>query len=127
MADMLSGFSRLNELNAQQGMTKVNRAGRDLTFSDVLKSRLEKDSGINFSAHTVDRLRSRGISLDQTQLDRLSSAVDKAGDKGGSDTLVMLDDNAFIVNIPNRTVITAMTGDTLKENVFTNIDSAVLG
>ncbi len=126
MAELLTGLNRLSGAGTQSGLTRIQRQGRDLTFSDVLKARLEKESGISFSAHTVERLRERGISLDDVQLNRLSEAVQKAEAKGGDDTLVMLDDKAFIVSVPNRTVITAMTGDSMKENVFTNIDSAVI-
>ena len=108
------------------GMTKVGRLGRDLTFSDVLRLRLEEQSGVKFSAHTLERLRERGISLGNGQLDRLADGVDRAGEKGAVDSLVLMDDMAFIVSVKNRTVVTAMTGDSLRENVFTNIDSTVI-
>jgi flagellar operon protein len=52
--------------------------------------------------------------------------VDRAEEKGARDSLVLLRDMAFIVSVSNRTVVTAMDGERLKENVFTNIDSAVI-
>ena len=83
-------------------------------------------SGLKFSAHAIDRLRSRGISFDQDMLKRIESAVDKAADKGSKESLVITDDSALIVSVKNKTVITAMDRGTMKENVFTNIDSTVL-
>jgi flagellar operon protein len=55
---------------------------------------------------------------------RLSDAVKRAEEKGVRNTLVLMDRNAFIVNVPTGTVITAMSGGT--ENVFTQIDGAVI-
>lgn len=127
MADMIFGLGQIRETGAPNGLTKINRIGRDLTFSEVLKSRLEQATGIKFSAHTVERLRERGIILDSGKLERLSGAVSRAEEKGASDSLVFIDDMAFIVSIKNRTVITAMTGESIKDNVFTNIDSTVIG
>jgi len=110
----------------QGGLTRVKRYGRDLTFSDVLKSRLEEQSGMTFSAHTVERLRERGITLSDSDLARLSGGVASAGEKGACDSLVLLDDKAFIVSVKNRTVVTAMAGESIRDNVFTNIDSTVI-
>jgi len=52
-------------------------------------------------------------------------AVDKADAKGVKDTLIVMDRIAFVVNVKNRTVITALNSSEMKENVFTNIDGAV--
>lgn len=81
---------------------------------------------LKFSAHAVERMRSRGISMNPETLERLNGAVDKAEKKGAKETLVLTPDAALIVNIKNRTVITAMDKNALKDNVFTNIDSTVV-
>ncbi|MFC1490702.1 TIGR02530 family flagellar biosynthesis protein [Candidatus Latescibacterota bacterium] len=107
-------------------LIKISRTGRDLSFSDVLKNRLEQESGITFSAHAMDRLNQRGIVMGNDELSQLSAAVELAGDKGADDTLVLINDKAFIVSVKNKTVITAMTGENIKDNVFTNIDSTVI-
>jgi len=83
-------------------------------------------SALKFSAHAIDRLKSRGISFDQETLRRLENAVDKAATKGSKESLILTDDSALIVSIKNKTVITAMDRDAMKENVFTNIDSTVI-
>jgi flagellar operon protein len=107
-------------------LTKISRTGRDLSFSDVLKIRLEQESGIKFSAHAMDRLNQRGIVLTSEELSQLSDAVSLAESKGTEDTLVVMNDKAFIVSVKNNTVVTAMTGENIKDNVFTNIDSTVI-
>lgn len=80
---------------------------------------------MKISKHAAMRLETRNITLDAQRLEKLKSAVDRAQAKGVRDSLVVMDDVALVVNIPNRTVITAMNRDELKENVFTNIDGAV--
>ena len=81
---------------------------------------------LKFSAHAIERMRSRGISMNPETLEKLNGAVDKAEKKGAKETLVLTQDAALIVNIKNRTVITAMDKGALKDNVFTNIDSTVV-
>jgi flagellar operon protein len=83
-------------------------------------------SSIRWSAHASARLAQRGIELSTEQHARLESAVDRAAAKGAKDSLVLLDDNALVVSAQNRTVITALGLHQAKENVFTNIDSAVI-
>lgn len=83
-------------------------------------------ASIKWSAHASARLQQRGIQLDATQHARLETAVDKAAAKGAKDSLILLDDNALVVSAQNRTVITALGMHQARENVFTNIDSAVI-
>ncbi|MDP2301431.1 MAG: TIGR02530 family flagellar biosynthesis protein [Ignavibacteria bacterium] len=91
-------------------------------FDSIFKEELEK---VKFSNHALKRLESRNIQLDDFELNKIESAVNRAELKGSKDSLVMMRDKAFIVNIPNRTVITAMQVGEEQDNVFTNIDSVV--
>ena len=68
----------------------------------------------------------RNISLTKEQLDRLEQGTKKADEKGIKESLVIMDNLSFIVNIKNRTVITAMDQSENEENVYTNIDGAVI-
>lgn len=81
---------------------------------------------VKFSAHAIERMRSRGIALNPQTLQRLEEAVQKAADKGARESLMLTDDAALIVSVKNKTVITAMDREAMKENVFTNIDSTVI-
>lgn len=111
-----------------QTQTKVPTTDQNgNSFSDILKQKLNTQTQeINFSKHALARINQRNIDMSETQVSRLNTAVDKAGSKGLKDTLVLIDSNAFIVNVPSKTIITALNGDELKENVFTNIDGAVI-
>ena len=126
MAELLSRLGSSKVFGLEKGLTKVNRIVRDLSFSEVLKARLEQEAGIKFSAHAMDRLNERGITLEQDELSRLSGAISKAGEKGANDSLILINDKAFIVSIKNQTVVTAMAGDSIRNNVFTNIDSTLI-
>lgn len=81
---------------------------------------------LRFSAHAQDRLASRNIQLDETDLDQLARATDQAAAKGARDSLVLLNDLGLIVNIPTRTVVTALDAERMQNGVFTNIDSTVI-
>lgn len=92
-------------------------------FKAVLK-RVQGE--IKFSHHALERLQQRDIALTANNINSLQRAMDKAADKGARESLVLLDELAFVVSIKNRTVITAMDGEGMREHVFTNIDSAVI-
>lgn len=86
----------------------------------------EKMGEVKFSNHAQQRLKSRNIQLDSGDMQKLQGAVEKAREKGSRESLILMNDLALVVSIKNNTVITAVDGDSIKENVFTNIDSAVV-
>lgn len=94
------------------------------SFDQVLQTQL--GYGLKFSAHAQRRLAERSIKLDGQALERLDKAVERANEKGSRESLVLLQDMAFVVSVKNRTVITALDGDQAKDNVFTNVDSVVI-
>jgi flagellar operon protein len=100
--------------------TSTSIAGQR-SFQDILQDKL-----IHFSNHAEVRLQQRGIQFSKEQMTQLESAVSKADAKGAKDSLILFKDVALIVNVKNRTVVTAMDGNQLKDNVFTKIDSAVI-
>ncbi len=91
-------------------------------FSEIFAEELGK---LKFSGHAMSRMASREIDLSQADLNRLENAIQKAEVKNSKDSLVMLDEKAFIVNIPNRTVVTMFMKDNFEDNIVTKIDSAV--
>ncbi|MGM1045283.1 flagellar operon protein [Paenibacillus uliginis N3/975] len=90
-------------------------------FKELLKENLLK-----FSNHAAKRLEQRGIEIKGDQLTQIHSAIEKAAAKGSKESLILMKDMALIVNVPNRTVVTAMDDQAMKDNVFTQIDSAVI-
>lgn len=100
-------------------------AGSSSSFARVLDEKLPARE-VTFSNHAQERLRSRGITLSETDIAKLEGAVDSVASKGGKDSLVLMGDAALVVSIKNRTVVTAMDRTAMQGNVFTNIDSAVL-
>ena len=104
-------------------------------FDQVFEKKIQEAQGtqdlpamrapVKFSAHATQRLQDRKITLDQATMGKLGEAIDKADAKGIEDTLVLTGDAALIVNVPNRTVVTAMDRESMRGNVFTKIDGAV--
>ena len=94
-------------------------------FADVLRD-TTGTKPVTFSKHAVQRLERRNLPVDQTVMQRLQDGVDRAAGKGARDAVVLVDDTAFVVSVTNRTVVTAVGKDQMKDHVFTNIDSAVI-
>ena len=107
-----------NENTASQKVGKESVS----SFDSIFREELDK---VKFSNHALKRLESRNIQLSDDDISKIQNAVDKAESKGSKDSLVMMNKTAFIVNIPNRTVVTAVDVAGSDENVFTNIDSVV--
>jgi flagellar operon protein len=95
-------------------------------FRELLDDSLRSSGGVKFSAHALKRLESRGIRLSGEQVGQIEAAVARASQKGSRDSLVLGEQFALVVNVPSRTVVTALDQQGLRENVVTNIDSAVL-
>mgnify|MGYP003490875801 FL=1 len=115
----------LNQKNVNQSSKKS-----DISFEEVLRRQqslsTKGSEALKFSKHAAQRLESRGISLSDEQNVRLQRGVEKASAKGINESLVLVDSLAFIVNVPNKTVVTAMDQAETQSNVFTNIDGAVI-
>jgi len=94
-------------------------------FENILQQAIDKSTGVKFSKHAELRMQARNIDLTQNQREKINSAVSMAQQKGIKDSLVILDNMAFVVNVPSKTVITAVNNNERKENVFTNIDGAI--
>jgi len=94
-------------------------------FNQVLANTL---TGVQFSQHALQRLRERNIKLKVEELSQINNAVEKAARKGAKESLVFMNHNnlALVVSVKNKIVITAMDHTSIKDNIFTNIDSAVI-
>lgn len=93
------------------------------SFAELLS---KQTSAPQFSRHALERLQQRGINLDQPTLGRLTDGVQRAAGKGSRDSVVFVDNTAYVVSVTNNTVITAVPSEHMRQHVFTNIDSAVI-
>ena len=96
------------------------------SFRTQLLARQQESQSIAFSKHARQRAEQRGIQVDDELMDQLSDTVEKAQAKGATNILAFDTTRAFIINVPNGRVITAMCPEEMKENIFTNIDGAVI-
>jgi flagellar operon protein len=113
-------------LNSAKNNISVNKQSIQTPFSEILKEKqaVGEAGELKFSKHANERLASRNIDLTDEQYKRLENGAMLAGSKGIQESLVMVDNLAFIVNIKNNTVVTAVNNG--EEKVFTNIDGAVI-
>lgn len=129
MMDRVQGAGRALP---QQQETQARSALPKASFGDILSQVREErgqqgqPQGINFSKHAISRAEERGIELTPALMQQLAGSVEKAQEKGAKNILAFNATQAFIINVPYGRVITTMNQDEMKENVFTNIDGAVL-
>ena len=126
-------FLSIEQLQDQYLKTGRSRDGAPaqggVSFRDILSTKtdgMQQSGEVKFSKHAANRLSDRNIELTEEQVERLNLGAAKASAKGIKESLVMVDSFAFIVSVPNQTVITAMDQTEADENVFTNIDGAVI-
>ncbi len=118
-------------LNRQQKVGSNAKMPSGMSFEEVLQKQQAKETQasaaqVKFSKHAAGRLSDRNIELTDEQMERLGAGTKKAGEKGIRESLVLVDELAFIVNTKNNMVITAMDQTETDENIFTNIDGAVI-
>lgn len=115
-----------NKTGISTNKKSVNNVNENATpFNQILAQKLDS---VQFSQHALGRLQSRNITLGQAELTKLNNAIDKVAQKGAKESVVFMQNNnlALVVSVKNKTVITAMDGASIKDNIFTNIDSAVM-
>jgi flagellar operon protein len=122
----ISGPSFADVLKGATGEAGADKQGAAAAGSTEPAAAAGSTEPLHFSKHALERVQRRGIALDPSTLGRLHEGVGRAAGKGSRDSLVMVDDTAFVVSVPNRTVITAVGSEHMREHIFTNIDSAVI-
>lgn len=116
---------QINALNNHQIQNRILQQNKENSFSKILNEKLENKE-VRFSKHAMERAAERGIPIENSLVRDISSAVDKARAKGIKDVVVIGKQGAFVVNVTNSTVITSMDTMEMKNNIFTNIDGAVM-
>ncbi|HEY2318464.1 MAG TPA: TIGR02530 family flagellar biosynthesis protein [Solirubrobacteraceae bacterium] len=96
------------------------------SFASVLAQSTTAAKAPTFSRHALERVNRRGLQLDQPTVQRLAGGISRAASKGSRAAVVFVDNTAFVVSVPNNTVVTAVGSEHMREHVFTNIDSAVI-
>ena len=128
MQRLNDGYSSINKMASQiinqKSTNKNTSTGSENSFEKILNSTQESDESLKFSKHANERLANRNINLSAEQMERLENGTTKAREKGIQESLVMVDDLAFILNVKNKTIVTAVN-DT-SNAVFTNIDGAII-
>ncbi len=118
-------FIPIGGLEGMPSRKPVMPSEEESGFRKILLDKVAEEQKVKFSAHAQNRLQSRQIEMTGDNIMKLADAMNKAQNKGAHDSLILMQNVAFIVNLDNRTVVTAMDNESMKENVFTNIDSAV--
>lgn len=122
-------FSSIEQVTSQylNGKKSVQTTENNVSFDEILKNKqITAGSELKFSKHAANRLADRQIDLTEEQMERLENGTKKASEKGINESLVLIDQLAFIVSVKNNTVITAMDQKEASDNIFTNIDGAVI-
>lgn len=121
------GVANITTGNVTSADIPENLTENGESFAATLQQKIGEKQGVEFSKHAMQRLSERSIDITEGDtLDRLNKGVEIAADKGSSETLVLVGQNAFVVSVKNNKVITTIPQEELKGNIFTNIDSTVI-
>lgn len=119
-----------NQISVTTGNSGVNvpeTESSEESFAEALKQKIEEKQGVEFSKHAMQRISERNIDItEDNTLERLNKGVEIAAEKGSNESLVLVGNNAFVVSVKNNKVITTVSQEELKGNIFTNIDSTVI-
>ncbi len=130
MAENVASIHSITKLSSAERLKRAHSPvdqGKKANFEEILrKQESSLTNGIKFSQHAQNRLRERNITMSSNDYVRLRNAMHAISEKGGRESLILMDNQAFLVSAENQTVITAINGSSLRENVFTNIDSAII-
>lgn len=121
------GTNPLSDNSSALGTSGQMPAAPKETFDTLFDAEVKRsEDALRFSKHALNRISQREIELEPEFISKMASAVDNAEEKGITDALILGGNNAFIVNVPTRTVITSMNSNEMKENIITNIDGTVI-
>jgi len=125
---LIPNVSKLPEQKKVDVSNKLE-PGKQSEFNKILEEQFAPKSpehGIKISTHAAKRLQERNLSMDNDEYFKLKGAIDKLKTKGGQDSLVITPKAAYIVDVNNNTIVTAIDKDNMAENVFTKIDSTLV-
>ena len=126
MADRISPIETMQGVNPAERLQPSQRKDAAGQFGALLRQERAESFGVAFSKHAMARAEARGIEVTPALMDQLSSSVERAQAKGATNILAFDATRAFIINVPHGRVITTMSQEEMQENIFTNIDGAVL-
>ena len=128
ISNQFASIEQVTDQYLNRKSTDASYSESSISFEEILKQKQDVtgSSELRFSKHATMRLNDRHINLSEEQSERLETGVLKASEKGINESLVILDSLAFIVNVPNKTVVTAIDQSESDNNIFTNIDGAVI-
>ena len=126
MAERINSIQGVSPVERVQRVSQLNRAASG-QFGALLNQELKvAEPAISFSKHAQSRAAERGIQVDDTLMGQLADSVERAQAKGATNILAFDATRAFIINVPHGRLITTMSQEEMEENIFTNIDGAVL-
>jgi flagellar operon protein len=117
-------FTEYSNASLQKTNNKVKN--EKSAFNKILDSQLKKEESFTISSHAAQRLNSRNINFDDTDMKKINEGINMADSKGAKQSLILYKDMALITSIKNRTVITAMDKNQSQTSIITNIDSVVM-
>ena len=124
--ERISGQRQVRQPAHSTPRAAVQGGGFDAALrQELARTAKQSEQSVEFSKHAISRAEERGIEITPSLIDQLKGSMVRAQAKGATNILAMDTEKAFIINVPNAKVITAITQDEMKDSVFTNIDGAV--
>ena len=116
----------VTKINDKAKETNKLEKGKSSEFGELVQKEIDrKEDGINISTHAAKRLKERNIEVNSDEFYKLKEAMDKLKEKGGRESLIITNTGAYIVDVKNSTIVTAIDKENIRDNIFTKIDSTI--
>ncbi len=126
---LIPNVSKLPNHKKVDVSNKLEKGKVSSEFQNLLQEQIgdvKREHGLKLSTHAAKRLQERNLQMDSEEFFKLKDAMDKLKMKGGKDSLVITPNAAYILDVENNTIVTAIDKDNMAENVFTKIDSTLM-
>src|SRR5690625_612813 len=105
---------------------KQNVVNPKTESKDSFAKILTNATTVKVSKHAQQRLAERNIYISDEKWQEIGQKMNEAKVKGITDALVVTDQTTLVVSTKNNTVVTALLNDEANNQIFTNINGAIV-
>lgn len=108
-----------------QNQSNLSAEEKAIFGNELKNAQAPKEAQMGISKHALRRIEQREIDFDSSEYIKIKDAVAKLRNKGSRDSLLITNKAAYIVDVKNNKLVTAINPSEMNDNIFTKIDSTM--